>query len=188
MKDGTQARSGLVAGRDRRRLARARRPPPRRRARPEWHLPRRLGRRPRWAVLGRALRPDRRDQLGASGIYSNLLVRTLVGYNHVAGPAGQKLVPDLAVRVPTSTNGGRTYTFRLKRGIEFGLRSGARSPRRTSVTRSSDSPGRGNLPVCIRLRRYPGVRRLPRREGEVDLRHPDAEREDDRLYPDPAGR
>ena len=33
---------------------------------------------------------------------------------------GQKLVPDLAVRVPTSTNGGRTYTFRLKRGIEFG--------------------------------------------------------------------
>ena len=78
------------------------------------------GRRPRWAVLGRALRPHRRDQLGASGIYSNLLVRTLVGYNHVAGPAGQKLVPDLAVRVPTSTNGGRTYTFRLKRGIEFG--------------------------------------------------------------------
>ena len=57
---------------------------------------------------------------GANGIYSNLLVRTLVGYNHVAGPAGQKLVPDLAVSVPTPTNGGRTYSFRLKRGIRFG--------------------------------------------------------------------
>jgi peptide/nickel transport system substrate-binding protein len=64
--------------------------------------------------------PTGETSWGASGIYSNLLVRTLVGYNHVAGPAGQKLVPDLAVGVPTPTNGGRTYTFRLKRGIAFG--------------------------------------------------------------------
>jgi peptide/nickel transport system substrate-binding protein len=64
--------------------------------------------------------PTGETSWGASGIYSNLLVRTLVGYNHVAGPAGQKLVPDLAVSVPTPTNGGRTYTFRLKRGIKFG--------------------------------------------------------------------
>lgn len=64
--------------------------------------------------------PTGETSWGASGIYSNLLVRTLVGYNHVAGPAGQKLVPDLAVSAPTPTNGGRTYTFRLKRGIRFG--------------------------------------------------------------------
>ena len=37
------------------------------------------------------------------GILSNLLVRTLVGYNHVAGPAGNVLVPDLATAVPAPT-------------------------------------------------------------------------------------
>jgi peptide/nickel transport system substrate-binding protein len=54
------------------------------------------------------------------GILSNLLVRTLVGYNHVAGPAGNKLVPDLATSVPAPTDGGRTYTFHLKPGVRFG--------------------------------------------------------------------
>jgi peptide/nickel transport system substrate-binding protein len=53
-------------------------------------------------------------------IYSNLLVRTLVGYNHVAGLAGNKLVPDIATSVPQPTNGGKTYTFTLKKGIRFG--------------------------------------------------------------------
>jgi len=54
------------------------------------------------------------------GIYSNLLVRTLVGYNHVAGPAGNKLVPDVSTAVPKPTNGGKTYTFHLKPGVKFG--------------------------------------------------------------------
>jgi peptide/nickel transport system substrate-binding protein len=54
------------------------------------------------------------------GIATNLLVRTLVSYNHVAGAAGNKLVPDIATSVPTPTNGGLTYTFHLKHGIKFG--------------------------------------------------------------------
>jgi peptide/nickel transport system substrate-binding protein len=54
----------------------------------------------------------------AWGIYSNLLVRTLVGYNHVPGAPGNKVVADLAP-VPTPTNGGKTYTFHLKSGIKF---------------------------------------------------------------------
>jgi peptide/nickel transport system substrate-binding protein len=53
-------------------------------------------------------------------IFSNLLVRTLVGYNHVADAAGSVIVPDLATSVSAPTNGGRTYTFTLKRGIRFG--------------------------------------------------------------------
>ncbi len=53
-------------------------------------------------------------------IYSNLLLRGLVGFNHVAGPAGNIVVPDLAVAVPKPTNGGKTYTFRLKTGIRWG--------------------------------------------------------------------
>lgn len=53
-------------------------------------------------------------------IYSNLLVRTLVGYNHTAGPTGNELVPDLATEVPEPEDGGLTYTFHLKEGIKFG--------------------------------------------------------------------
>jgi peptide/nickel transport system substrate-binding protein len=56
----------------------------------------------------------------AFGIYSNLLVRTLVGYNHVAGAAGNVVVPDLATNTGVISNGGKTYTFKLKDGIKFG--------------------------------------------------------------------
>jgi peptide/nickel transport system substrate-binding protein len=56
----------------------------------------------------------------AWAIYSNLLVRTLVGYKHVAGPEGNELVADLATKVPEPTDGGLTYTFHLKPGIKFG--------------------------------------------------------------------
>jgi peptide/nickel transport system substrate-binding protein len=55
----------------------------------------------------------------AWAVYSNLLVRTLVGYNHVKGAAGNKLVPDIATALPKPTNGGKTYTFHLKSGIKF---------------------------------------------------------------------
>ncbi len=53
-------------------------------------------------------------------INTNLLIRTLVGYNHVAGAAGNQPVPDLATSIPKPTNGGKTYTFKLKNGIKFG--------------------------------------------------------------------
>ncbi|MBV8078788.1 MAG: hypothetical protein JO186_00250 [Actinobacteria bacterium] len=55
----------------------------------------------------------------AIGIYSSLLTRTLVGYEHAPGAAGNKLIPDLATSVPTPTNGGTTYTFHLKQGVKF---------------------------------------------------------------------
>jgi peptide/nickel transport system substrate-binding protein len=43
----------------------------------------------------------------------------LVMYNQVSGPAGTQLVPDLALSLPTPTNGGTTYTFRLRPGIRY---------------------------------------------------------------------
>jgi peptide/nickel transport system substrate-binding protein len=55
----------------------------------------------------------------AFGIFDNLLVRTLVGYNHDANAAGNQIVPDIATSVPKPTNGGKTYTFHLKSGIKF---------------------------------------------------------------------
>ncbi|HET8607271.1 MAG TPA: ABC transporter substrate-binding protein [Gaiellaceae bacterium] len=55
----------------------------------------------------------------AWALMSNLLIRTLVGYNHVAGAAGNKLVPDLAKSIPHPTHGGTVYTFHLKNGVKF---------------------------------------------------------------------
>jgi peptide/nickel transport system substrate-binding protein len=56
----------------------------------------------------------------AHGIYSNMLIRTLMGYKHMAGAAGNEIIADLATEVPTPTNGGKTYTFTLKDNIKFG--------------------------------------------------------------------
>jgi peptide/nickel transport system substrate-binding protein len=54
------------------------------------------------------------------GIHDNLLTRTLVGYMHTAGAAGNKIVADIATSVPKPTNGGKTYTFHIKKGVKFG--------------------------------------------------------------------
>jgi peptide/nickel transport system substrate-binding protein len=54
----------------------------------------------------------------AWGYHSNLLTRTLLTYRHIAGAAGNELVPDLATSLPTKN--GNTYTFHLKSGIKFG--------------------------------------------------------------------
>jgi len=43
----------------------------------------------------------------------------LVAYNHVPGSAGIQLVPDLAVSLPLPTDGGTTYTFRLRPRIRY---------------------------------------------------------------------
>ena len=56
----------------------------------------------------------------AWGIYSNMLIRTLVSYKHTAGADGNEIIADLATEVPEPTNGGRTYTFTLKDGVQFG--------------------------------------------------------------------
>jgi YVTN family beta-propeller protein len=43
----------------------------------------------------------------------------LVTVDHVAGPNGTRLVPDLALSLPTPTDAGRTYTLRLRPGIRY---------------------------------------------------------------------
>jgi YVTN family beta-propeller protein len=43
----------------------------------------------------------------------------LVGYRKTGGAAGLTLVPDLAVSIPASTDGGRSYTFQLRPGIRY---------------------------------------------------------------------
>jgi peptide/nickel transport system substrate-binding protein len=60
------------------------------------------------------------EYLGLAFDFYSGLLRTLVTYRHVEGPAGNVLVPDLATSVPQPTDGGLTYTFQLKPGIMFG--------------------------------------------------------------------
>jgi ABC-type transport system substrate-binding protein/DNA-binding SARP family transcriptional activator/DNA-binding beta-propeller fold protein YncE len=43
----------------------------------------------------------------------------LVTYRRASGLSGSTLVPDLATSLPIPTDGGRTYTFELRRGIRY---------------------------------------------------------------------
>jgi peptide/nickel transport system substrate-binding protein len=43
----------------------------------------------------------------------------LVGFKRVGGVEGNTLVPDLATALPAATDGGRTYTFRLREGLRY---------------------------------------------------------------------
>jgi YVTN family beta-propeller protein len=59
---------------------------------------------------------------GGSGFnipVTSLAYDGLVAYRRVAGVAGGEIVPDLAVRVPTPSEEGRTYSFRVRRGVRY---------------------------------------------------------------------
>src|SRR5205823_9914733 len=43
----------------------------------------------------------------------------LVQFKRVGGNAGTHIVPDLATAIPQPTDGGKTYTFQIRKGIKF---------------------------------------------------------------------
>ena len=55
----------------------------------------------------------------------------LVRYADAGGPAGLRIVPDAAAALPQVSNHGRTFTFRLRRGLRFSPPSNQRVTART---------------------------------------------------------
>ena len=49
----------------------------------------------------------------------SMLYDGLVAYRKTGGAPGTTLVPDLAVNLPSPTDGGRTYRFQLRRGLTY---------------------------------------------------------------------
>jgi len=62
------------------------------------------------------------EYLGSAwGLYSQLLLRALMGYNHKsASEGGDTPVPDLAASAPQVSSDGLTYTFTLRPDVMFG--------------------------------------------------------------------
>jgi peptide/nickel transport system substrate-binding protein len=52
-------------------------------------------------------------------IFGRLAYDGLVTFEASPGPAGLRLVPDLALTLPSTTGNGAIYTFRLRRGIRY---------------------------------------------------------------------
>ncbi len=50
---------------------------------------------------------------------SHLVYDGLVALRRVGGSAGESIVPDLAETLPRPTDGGRTYTFTVRRGVRY---------------------------------------------------------------------
>ena len=94
------------------------------------------------AALDRSRSDDRsRPPLPVSPLqFTRLAYDSLVSFQASPGPAGLRLVPDLAVALPSPAGGGTAYTFRLRRGYPvLGRAAGAGGA--TSGGGSSDSFG-----------------------------------------------
>jgi ABC-type transport system substrate-binding protein len=87
---------------------------------PDGGTPRRGGH----AVFVREEDPDYIDPALSYGTYSaavtEAIFHTLLDYAHEPGPAGARLVPDLAVSLPDIREGGRLYCFRVRPDARFG--------------------------------------------------------------------
>ena len=67
----------------------------------------------------------------------------LVGFRRVGGIEGVQPVPDLAISLPTPTDAGRTYTFRLRKGIRYSTGKPVRpADFRTAIERILESKPR----------------------------------------------
>ena len=125
----------------------------------------------------------------AFAIYSNLMLRNLVTFNHTEGAKGNLVVPDLATSVPRPTNGGRTYTFKLKSGVRLGPpinRAITSQDVKYAIERLAKPKNGAQYSFYFNV--IQGLQAVRQGRVEVDLGRQDAEREDDRVHVDEARR
>ena len=106
----------------------------------------------------------------AWGLYTNLMLRPLIGYKHLPGVAGNTLVGDLATSVPTPTDGGLTYVYTLRKGVRFGPpinRTVTSRGRRVCPPAPREPERRRSIPLL--LQGHQGLGHLRRGEGKDDL-------------------
>ena len=82
------------------------------------------------------LDPGLSDTAEGWGVMWNVYL-PLLGYRHVNGKAGAKLVPYLATSLPRISRDRRTYRLTLRDGLSYS--DGTRSRRATSRRRSSET-------------------------------------------------
>ena len=101
--------------------------------------------------------------------FTRLAYDTLVTFEASPGPAGLRLVPDLALSIPAPSDGDTTYTFRLRRGIRYsdGRRCAPQTSSRGGATVFVRSQGVGyyrgleGADACVETS---GVLRAPARD------------------------
>jgi peptide/nickel transport system substrate-binding protein len=77
----------------------------------------------------------------------------LVAFRHVSGADGLTIVPDLATAIPEPSDGGRTYTFQLRRGIRFSTgRPLTVTDVRRGIERGAAVPGAGLQTLLVGAR------------------------------------
>src|SRR3954471_7134120 len=67
--------------------------------------------------------PDSYDPVMFQTVQANsalhLVYTPLLEYKDATGAEGSKLVPGVAESIPTPTNGGKTYTFKIRSGLKY---------------------------------------------------------------------
>ena len=101
------------------------------------------------------------------GIIPQLAFDGLVAYRRAGGLAGATLIPSLAARLPTPTDRGKTYTFRLRRGLRYSDGSPVRASDFRSSLERTITINRG-YPADI-YRRIVGADCSPREGERCDL-------------------
>ena len=90
----------------------------------------------------------------------------LVTFEHTDGSSGLRLVPDLAISIPTASEGGRTYTFRVRPGIRY---SDGRLVRADDFRRAIERLFRLRSPGAHFFAGLAGARRCSARPASCDL-------------------
>jgi YVTN family beta-propeller protein len=98
--------------------------------------------------------------------FTGLAYDALVGFQQSPGVAGLRLVPDLALSIPTPTDGGRVYAFRIRPGIRY---SDGQRLRAGDFRRGIERVFRVGSPAAFQYRDLVGAAACRRRPRACEL-------------------